>query len=124
MRPDRFRRRNKGFVRSRDAPCVTMGMKSVEGPVPVKINGVLPNSMDGVVRGVLRRALDPRPEAFVVHISRPHSDLVVHVQQPFDKRLKFSGAGESEIARELYTTVTEIAEGELGPVATGKKGGP
>ena len=85
--------------------------------VSVKITGVLPNTMDSVVRAVLRRALDSRPEPFVVHISRPHySDLVIHIQQPFEKRLKFSSLGESDIARELFTTVTEIAEGELGPV--------
>ncbi len=97
-----------------------MGMVLCGGIVPVKINGALPNSMDGAVRTVLRRALDARPEAFVVHISKPHSDLVIHIQQPFDKKLKFSSSGESEIARELYTTVTEIAEGELGP--TGASG--
>lgn len=87
--------------------------------MPVKINGVLPNTVDGVVRAVLRRALDSRPEAFVVHISWPHSDLVVHVQQPFDKKLKFNNPGESDVARELYTTVMEIAEGELGPAPAG-----
>jgi hypothetical protein len=85
--------------------------------VAVKIIGVLPNSIDGLVRAALRRALDPRPEAFVIHISRPHSDLVVQFQQPFDKRLKFSSAGESDFAREIFTTVAEIAEGELGPAA-------
>lgn len=83
--------------------------------MPVKINGVLPKPVDGIVREVLRRALDPRPEAFVVHISWPHADMVIHVQQPFEKRLKFCNPGESDIARELYTTVMEIAEGELGP---------
>jgi hypothetical protein len=87
--------------------------------VPVKITGGLPNTMDIVVRAVLRRALDPRPEPFMVHISRLHADTVIHIQQPFDKRLKFSSAGESEIARELFTTVTEIAEGELGPAPAG-----
>jgi len=93
-----------------------MRVVPAEEIVSVKINGVLPNTMDSVVRAVLRRALDSRPEPFVVHISRLHSDLVIHIQQPFDRRLKFSSAGESEIARELLTTVTEIAEGELGPV--------
>lgn len=92
-----------------------MEVAVAEGMVSVKINGVLPGTVDGVVRVVLRRALDSRPEAFVVHISWPHSDLVVHVQQPFDKKLKFHSPGESEIARELYTTLREIAEGELGP---------
>jgi hypothetical protein len=91
--------------------------------VSVKINGVLPRPVDAVVREVLRRVLDRRPEAFVIHISRPHADLVVHLQQPFDKRLKFSSAAESEIARELYTTLVEIVEGELGPVA-GEKPSP
>jgi len=86
--------------------------------VSVKIIGVLPSTIDGVVRTVLRRALDSRPEGFVVHISWPHSDLVVHIQQPFDKKLKFHSAGESDVARELYTTVAEIAEGELGPAPT------
>ncbi|HEV2424594.1 MAG TPA: hypothetical protein VGZ29_07190 [Terriglobia bacterium] len=81
----------------------------------VKIIGVLPNNTDAVVRAILRRALDSRPESFVVHISWPHSDLVVHIQQPFDKKLKFHRPGESELGRELYTTITEIAEGELGP---------
>ena len=85
----------------------------------VKINGVLPKGVDGTVREVLRRALDRRPEAFVVHISWPHADMVVHIQQPFDKRLKFSNPGEADIAREVYTTVTEIAEGELGPAPVG-----
>jgi hypothetical protein len=87
-----------------------------EGLVPVKINGVLPKSVDGMVREVLRRALDSRPETLVVQVSWPHADMVVHVQQPFDKRLKFNNPAESDIARELYTTVTEIVEGELGPV--------
>lgn len=86
----------------------------------VKITGVLPNTIDAVVRAVLRRALDSRPEPFLVHISWPHSDLVVHIQQPFDKKLKFHSPGDSEIARELYTTVAEIAEGELGPASTTK----
>jgi hypothetical protein len=82
--------------------------------VPVKINGVLPKSVDGLVREVIRRALDSRPEAFVVHISWPHADLVVHIQQPFDKRLKFNSPAQSDIARELHVTLIEIAEGELG----------
>jgi hypothetical protein len=99
-----------------ERPCGKMGLVAREGSVPVKINGVLPKPVDGMVRAVLRRALDSRPEAFVVQISWPHADIVVHVQQPFDKQLKFNNPAETDIARELYTTVTEIVEGELGPV--------
>lgn len=97
-----------------------MELTLAEGILSVKINGVLPGTVDGVVRAVLRRALDGRPESFVVHISWPHSDLVVHIQQPFDKKLKFHSPGESDVAREVYTTVAEIAEGELGPAPTTK----
>lgn len=81
--------------------------------MPVEIVGVLPPTVDAIVRNVLRQALDSRPQTFVVHISWPHADMIVHVQQPFDRKLKFNCGAETDVARELYTTLTEIVEGEL-----------
>jgi hypothetical protein len=53
----------------------------------------------------------------VIELSWPHrSDLVVHIQEPLDKRLKFNRPIESELARELYATVTEVVEADFGPV--------
>jgi hypothetical protein len=84
--------------------------------VPANILGELSQPLDGIVRKVLHRELDPRPQAVVVEISRQHGDVVVHVLEPFDKRLKFSQSAESEIARELSTTLTDILDEEFGPV--------
>jgi hypothetical protein len=69
-----------------------------------------------VVKEVLHRALDGRPQRFVVHISWPHADLIVHIQRPFDKKLKFNRPAEAEIARELCTTLTAIVDEECGPI--------
>jgi hypothetical protein len=85
--------------------------------VPVQIRGTLPQPLDGIIRKTLQQALEARPEAFVIELSWPHrSDLVVHIQEPFDKRLKFNRPIESELARELYATVTEVVEADFGPV--------
>jgi hypothetical protein len=81
--------------------------------VPVQITGVLPKQFDAVVKEALHRALDQRPEEFVVEVSRPHSELVVHIQSPLNKRLKFNQPIEVELARELFSVVTEIVDAEL-----------
>ena len=86
--------------------------------MPLEIRGALPQPLDAVIRKSLHEALNARPEAFVVEISCPHADVVVHLQQPLDKRLKFTRPIESELARELYATITEIVAAELGPVKT------
>jgi hypothetical protein len=86
--------------------------------VPVEIQGALPKPLENAVKEVLHRALNPRPQRFVVHISWPHADLIVHIQRPFDRRLKFSRSAEAEIARELYTTVSAIVDEECGPIET------
>ena len=83
----------------------------------VQIRGALPQPLDGTIRKALHEALDKRPEKFAVELSWPHhADLVVHIQEPLDKRLKFNRPIESEIARELHATVIEIVEGEFGPI--------
>ena len=84
----------------------------------VEIQGELPKPLEEVVKEVLHRALDPRPQRFIVHISWPHADLIVHIQRPFDKKLKFNRPAEAEIARELYTTLTAIVDEECGPIKT------
>jgi hypothetical protein len=83
--------------------------------VAVEILGELPEPLDAVVRQVLHRALGPRPQSFIVHLSWPHADMIVHIQQPFDRRLKFNRPLESEIGRELYTIVDAIVDEECGP---------
>ena len=83
--------------------------------MPVKISGVLPQPLDGIIREVLHRELDPRPQAVVVEISRQHGDIVVHLHKPFDKRLKFSQTAEGEIGRELSSILTDIVDEEFGP---------
>ncbi len=87
--------------------------------MPVQITGVLPKQFDGDIRKTLHHALSERPEEFVVEIGWPHSEMVVHIHQPFDKRLKFNGTNEVDIARELLAVVTEIVESELGPTQKG-----
>ena len=84
----------------------------------VEIQGELPKPLEEVVKEVLHRALKPRPQRFIVHISWPHADLIVHIQRPFDKKLKFNRPAEAEIARELYTTLTAIVDEECGPIET------
>jgi len=70
-----------------------------------------------MLRKALHEALDARPEKFVVELSWPyHADLVVHIQEPLDKRLKFNRPVESELPRELYATITELVDAELGPI--------
>lgn len=82
----------------------------------VNILGDLQQPLDTLVRDVLHRALDSRPQQFVVEISRPHGDVIVHILEPFERRLKFSYPVESEIARELSSTLTAIVDEEFGPV--------
>ncbi len=83
--------------------------------MPLQITGVLPKKFDGAVRKALHEALHNRPEEFVVEIGWPHTEMVVHIHAPFDKRLKFNGTNEADIARELLSVVTEIVEADLGP---------
>ncbi len=85
--------------------------------MPVEITGGVAQPLDKLVREVLHRALDGRPQRFVVHISRPHGEVIVHVQQPVDRRLKFNNPTETEIARELYGVLTEIMDEAFGPVS-------
>lgn len=84
--------------------------------MPVKIAGLLPGPLDQMVKSVLREALDSRPEEFVVRVSRPHADVIVEIQQPFERRLKFNSPVETDVARELYTAITDIADEEFGPI--------
>jgi hypothetical protein len=84
--------------------------------VPVVITGQLPKPLDGMVREVLHRTLDPRPQEFVVHVSWPHSEMIVQISGALDKRLKFNSPAEAEVARELETVLSEIADGEFGPI--------
>ena len=84
----------------------------------VEIQGELPKPLENVVKEVLHRALDLRPQRFVVHISWPHADLVVHIQRPFDRKLKFTRPAEAEIARELHTALSAIVDEEYGPLPT------
>jgi hypothetical protein len=82
--------------------------------MPVDVLGELPEPLDGMVRNALTRALDKRPQGFVVYISRPHSEIIVDIREPFRRTLKFNHPQEAEITRELYATVTAIVEDELG----------
>ncbi|HEY6292592.1 MAG TPA: hypothetical protein VI455_13670 [Terriglobia bacterium] len=84
--------------------------------MPVKITGLLPSPLDGMVRRVLLEALDLRQEEFVVRLSRPHADVIVEIQRPFERRLKFNSPVETDVARELYTAITAIADEEFGPI--------
>jgi len=84
--------------------------------VPVQITGVLPRQLDSIVRKVLHQMLDARPQEFLVEISRPHAELIVHFQGPLEKRLKFNGTFETEVARELQAVVGEIIDEEFGPI--------
>ncbi|MGD0693439.1 MAG: hypothetical protein ABSB82_01145 [Terriglobia bacterium] len=81
--------------------------------MPVQITGVLPKQFDAVVKEALHRALDAKPQEFVVEVSWPHSELVVHIQSPLNKRLKFNQPAETELGRELFSVVTEIVDAEL-----------
>lgn len=83
--------------------------------MPLEILGELPKPLDALISEVLERVLGRRPERFIVHLSRPHADVIVHIQQPFDKKLKFTRPPEPEIARELYATLTAIVDEECGP---------
>jgi hypothetical protein len=79
----------------------------------VEIVGEVTRPLDTVIKQVLHKALDSRPDSFVVHVSQPHNELVVHIRSPVDRRLKFSPASELEIGRELYTTLTAIVDERL-----------
>ncbi len=83
--------------------------------MPVQITGVLPKQFDGSVKDALHRALDSRPQEFLVELSWPHSELIVQFSGPLYKTLKFNQPIEVEVARELYSVVTEIVNEELGP---------
>ncbi len=74
----------------------------------------LESPMDKLVKDALHRALDSRVEEFVVHVFRLHQEVVVHIRQPFDRRLKFSAASGEEVVRELSSTIVEIADDTLG----------
>ena len=78
--------------------------------MPVEILGEIKSPLDTIVRDAVHRSLDTRPAKFVVHISEPHGEVIVHIREPFDRRLKFSSVSELEIGRELYTALTEIVE--------------
>ena len=69
-----------------------------------------------MVREALCQALNPRPQKFVVHISWPHGEVIVDIKSPFGRILKFNHPQEAEIARELYTTITAIADEAFGPI--------
>ncbi len=84
--------------------------------MPVEITGGVTQPLDKLVRDVLHRALDGRPQRFVVHISRPHGELIVHLQEPLNRRLKFNNPADTEIARELYGVLTEIVNEAFGPL--------
>jgi len=73
--------------------------------------------LDGIIRKVLRRELDSRPQALVVEVSQQHGDIVVHLLEPFDKRLKFSQAAGAEVGRELSSILADIVDEEFGPVS-------
>jgi hypothetical protein len=95
---------------------IRVNSTAAEENVPVQITGVLPRHFDGIVRKVLHQLLDSRPQEFLVEISWPHSEMVVHFLSPLEKRLKFHGAVEPEIARELFAVVGEIMDEEFGPI--------
>ena len=84
--------------------------------MPVEIIGELPKSVDQTVRQVLHRALDGRRQLFVVDVSWPHAELIIAIQKPFGRRLKFNHPSEAEIARELYATIMAIADEKCGPM--------
>lgn len=83
--------------------------------MPVEILGEVSQPLDLLVRKVLHEILDSRPQEIVVHVSRPHTDLVVHIRKPFDRKLKFNSPLETEVARELQASLRELADEELGP---------
>jgi len=87
-----------------------------EKGMPVEIRGELPRPLDGMVRQALCQALGGRPQEFVIHISRPYAEMIVDIRKPCGKKLKFNHPQESEIARELFTTVTAIVDEEFGPI--------
>jgi hypothetical protein len=70
----------------------------------------LDSPIDKLVKDALHKALDNRDERFVVHVSRAHSEVVVHIREPFERTLKFSSASGAEIVRELSGTIVEIAD--------------
>ena len=69
-----------------------------------------------MVKEALHRALDARPEEFLVEVAWPHAELIVHLQGPLDRRLKFIQPIEQELARELLSVVSELVDSEFGPV--------
>jgi hypothetical protein len=87
----------------------------MERDVGVEILGELPKPLDELIKQALHQALDARRQKFVVHISWPHADVIVHIKEPFDRRLKFTRPAEAEIGRELYATVGAIVDEECGP---------
>jgi hypothetical protein len=81
--------------------------------MPLEIEGELGNPLDTIVKEALHKALDTRPGSFVVHLSQPHGELIVHVKSPFERRLKFNSISEFEIGRELHTALSAIADEEV-----------
>jgi hypothetical protein len=79
----------------------------------LEVVGELRDPLDTIVKEALHKALDTKPGGFVVHISQPHSELIVHIKTPFDRRLKFNPVSEFEIGRELCTALSAIVDEEL-----------
>jgi hypothetical protein len=79
----------------------------------LEVVGELRDPLDTIVKEALHKALDARPGGFVVHVSQPHGELIVHVKTPFDRRLKFNPVSDFEIGRELITALSAIADEEL-----------
>src|SRR5690348_438629 len=82
--------------------------------MPVEISGEVPQHLDAGVRKALSQALSSRSQQFVVHVSCPHSELIVDFKKPFARKLKFNHPHEAEIARELYATLTAIVDEAFG----------
>jgi hypothetical protein len=81
--------------------------------MPLEIAGELRSPLDVIVQNALHKALDAKPGNYVVHISQPHAELIVHIREPFDRRLKFNPVSDLEVGRELYTALTAIVDEEL-----------
>ena len=77
------------------------------------IVGELGGPLDAIVKEALHHALDAKPGDFVVQISQPYAELIVHVKAPFDRRLKFNPVSALEVGRELHDTLTAIVDEEL-----------
>jgi hypothetical protein len=81
--------------------------------VALEIVGELSSPLDAIVKEALHHALDRRSGDFVVQISQPYAELIVHVKAPFDRTLKFNPVSALEVGRELHDTLTAIVDEEL-----------